>query len=227
MQANNSAGFSRFVPGSIILRAVILEPLAMAVWWFLLKGASLWLLRYVAYVPLALLIAPAGHPPVKVDAATGAWVFNVSVNAVGKNLNTGQQQHIESTEFSAGEDRVAFFASGWFSYLALALSTLPFSRRQAYRVSKGFALQTALSVLCLAAYAYINGYGPVINTTSDRGASVWLLEYVYHLIYLVIPFAGPFLVALLVHPEWREYLLRSTGEAPPPPAKTVRSKHRR
>jgi hypothetical protein len=190
---------------NIILRAVVLELTAMAIWWFLLKAASLSLLRCVAYVPLGLLVAPPGLPPVKVDPATGDWAFNVAVNAAGRNLRTGEQQYIDSVEFAIGADSVAFFACGWFSYLALSLSAARLSRSQAKRILKGLALQTGISVLCLAAFVYINGYGSVINTTTNRPFAIWLIKYTYHLIYLVIPFAGPFAVALLMHPEWRAY----------------------
>ncbi len=190
---------------SPIGRAVVLVPVAMTIWWFLLKGASLWLLRAIAYLPLGLLIAPAGLPPVKVNPNTGEWVFNVAVNTVAKNTQSGQMERIESVEFSAAEDNVASFASGWFCYLALALSATAGSRTQIKSVLRGLGLQTGINILALAAYAYINGYGSVINTPGEANPLVWLFKYFYHIIYLVVPFAGPFLVAVLVHPEWRAY----------------------
>ncbi|HWQ52130.1 MAG TPA: hypothetical protein VN442_00500 [Bryobacteraceae bacterium] len=192
--------------GGIMGRAAVLTPLAMALWWFVLKGASLWLLRLVAYLPLGLLVAPAGLDPVTISPTTGEWLFNVAVNTVGKDLRTGKSQYIDSLEFAVGEDSVAFFACGWFSYLALALSAAAFSgRRQTKRVLLGVGLQTSINILSLAAYVYINGYGVVINTPNTTGTLMWLFNYLYHIIYLVVPFAGPFMVALLVHPEWREY----------------------
>ena len=47
---------------SVLLKAAIFLPSAMAAWWFLLKRPSLWLLEKLAYIPLGVLVAPAGHP---------------------------------------------------------------------------------------------------------------------------------------------------------------------
>jgi hypothetical protein len=194
-------------------RAVLLVPGVLALWWFLLKPASLWLLRVVAWVPLLLLVAPAGLDPVRLDPATGEWMFNVAVNTTARNVQTGESQMVTSIEFAVAEDSVAFFACGWFSYLALAFSAAGFSRRQIKPVLKGAALQTCINVLALAAYVYINGYGVVINTPGSSDSRMWLIKYCYHIIYLVVPFAGPFAVALVVHRQWREYIGLSAPEA--------------
>ena len=55
-----------------------------------------------------------------------------------------------------------------------------------------------------------------IDTPNISGPLVWLLKYVYYLTDLVLPFAGPFIVALLVHPEWRAYFsVPDQGGNPP------------
>ena len=190
---------------SLIVRAAILVPAALAVWWFLLRVASLWALRNLAWLPLALLIAPAGHDPIRVDPRTGEWVCNVEVNTGARNQQTGQLEHVDSVEIAFRKTDAAVYASGWFSYLALALSTAPFSRKQAKRVLCGFGLQTAVNVLCLVAYVYILGYGTLINSPGSPDARVWWVRYFDHINTLVIPFAGPFVIAMLLHPEWRAY----------------------
>jgi hypothetical protein len=199
---------------SIICRAIVFVPLAMALWWFLLKGSSLWLLRILAYFPLGMLIAPPDLDPVKVNPATNEWVFTVAVHAAVRNTQTGQRETINSLEFAAGQDSIAFFACGWFSYLALAFSAGAFSRKRAPDLLKGIGLQTAINILCLAAFVYINGHGVLINTPNNADPAVWLIKYVYHIIYLVVPFAGPFIVALLVHPEWRAYFSIADAGSP-------------
>ena len=205
----------------VIGRAVVLVPAVLALWWFLLQPVSLWLLRVTAYVPLALLVAPAGMEPVRVDGNTGEWRFNVAVNTVVKNFRTGQQQSIDSLEFAVGPDSVAFFTVGWFSYLALAWSAAGFSRGQIARLLKGIAWQTGINVLSLAAYVYINGYGTAINVPGNDDFRLWLMKYSYHLIYLVVPFASPFVVALVVYPEWRAYI------TPNPPGGNPRPKNKK
>lgn len=192
----------------VIPRAVIFVPSAMALWWFLLKGASLWLLRIFAFLPLVLFIAPPDQPAVRKDANTGEWLFNVSVNAPVKNMQTGRTEVVQSVEFAADENNVAFFASGWFSFLALALSV---SRSGLKPLLTGLGVQTAVNVLSLLAYVYINARGLQMNDPVHPTAAVWLLKYAYHIIYLVVPFAGPFGVALLVFPQWRELFQPGDG----------------
>jgi hypothetical protein len=202
-----------------MIRAGVFVPAALALWWFLLKPISLWLLRLLAWLPLGIFVAPPGLEPVRVNPDTHEWVFNVEVNAAARIQRSGQLQHVESVEFAADENNVAFFASGWFSYLALALSVGAFSGKQARRILMGVGVQTGISILALAAYAYINGYGSIINTPDNADSRVWLLKYFYHLNYLVVPFVGPFVVALLVHPEWRAHFRvvpRATNAASQP-----------
>jgi hypothetical protein len=198
----------------IAARAAILVPLTVGLWWFLLKDASLWLLRLVSYVPLLILIAPSGMAPVRVDPATGEWVFNAGISTAVADAATGSRHWVESVEFAASPENVAFFTCGWFSYLALAASVRPFSREHARRSAIGFGLQTAVNVISLCIYVFVNGYGSVVNTASTQPVSIWILKYVYHLIYLVVPFFGPFLIAVLTHPAWRNYFLHPTTKTP-------------
>ena len=213
-------GTRQLTTGSVIVRAAVLLPAAMAVWWFLLKRPSLWLLEKLAYLPLGLLVAPAGLAPIHVDPHTHDWTFNVAVNTYGHNPQTGETLFVSSLEFTADEDNVAYFASGWLAYLALAAAAGAFTRAQLPQVAKGLAIVTTVNILSLAAYAYINGYGSVINSPGGGNAYLWLLKYVYHLIYLVVPFAGPFAVAVLLHSRWRACF--GSFAEPDPPARPLR-----
>jgi hypothetical protein len=197
-------------------------PIAMAGWWFLLKPASLWLLRILAWLPLGMFVAPAHLDPVRLDPDTHEWVFNVAMNTSLTNPQTGERQRFDSVEFAAAEDNVAFFACGWFCYLALAFAAAGVSRRQTKSLLKGFGVQTVVNVFSLAVYAYINGYGLVVNLPGKAGLSVWLYRYFYYLIYLVVPYAAPFAVALLIHREWRAYFT-----IPEPPALSIAACGRR
>lgn len=156
-------------------------------------------------MPLGLLVAPAGLDPLRVDEKTREWVFNVEVNTNSSDIRTGKQERVDSVEFAAEEGSVAFFAAGWFSYAAFACSAGRFSREQFLRMLKGAGLQTGLNVVSLCAWVYINAYGAAINSPGGSGLRLWLVQYYYHIIYLVIPFVGPFVVAMLIHPEWRGY----------------------
>lgn len=191
---------------SVVTRAVLLLPLVMTVWWFLLKGPSLWLLAKLAFIPLALFVSPPGQAPVRVEDGTRAWTFQVEVNTYGRNSSTNEGQYVETLAFTAEEDSIAFFASSWFSYLALALAAGAIWGGERRQVLQGLGIETALNVASVVAYAYINGYGTVLKTAAGGGGGMWTLQYVYHLIYLVIPFAGPFVVAVALHRQWRTYI---------------------
>lgn len=202
----------RIAAMSVVARAVVAVPVSLSLWWFFLKGPSLWALRWIAYLPLLFITAPQGGVPVTVNAATGEWVFSVAVQTDAVNPGNGQRQHVESLDFAADPENVAYFAYSWFSYLGLALSAGLAGAETGKRLAKGLACQTFTNVLCLVCYVYINGYGTVVNGQPGAGGQVWFLKYLYYLIYLVIPFAGPFAIALLFHPEWRNYF--SMWEAP-------------
>jgi hypothetical protein len=194
-----------FARRNLIFRAAGSVFVSLACWWFLLKDASLYLLWGVAYLPLALFLAPPGLHPIAIKHDTGDWVFNLAVNQTVRNPSTGQSENISSVEFTGEKDNVAFFASGWFAYLALSFAAGAFARGQRNQLLKGLALQTVINLLALASYIYINGYSTLVNTPGVPDSRTWFLRYWYHIAYLVVPFAGPFAVALSVHPKWREY----------------------
>jgi hypothetical protein len=196
--------FPKVSHGNVIGRAAVLVPLLLALWWFVLKGASLWSLRVLAWLPLALLVAPPGLDPIRVDPKTGDWICNVKVNTIARNPQTGQSQRVNSIEIAIRSSDAALYASGWFSYLGLALSAGPFSRKHGKRVLWGFGIQTVVNTLSLATYVYIIGYGSLISGPGISDSRVWWVKYFDHINSLVVPFASPFLVAILMYPEWRE-----------------------
>ena len=185
-------------------RAAVLVPAAMAAWWFLLKVPSLWLMKALVWLPLVLFIAPAGSDPVRIDPGTGEWVFSVEVRTTARDSRTGQSRFVDSLDVNVSPNGIAEYAAGWFCYLALALTTAPFSRKKVQRGLCGMGIQTVVNVASLAACVWIMGYGSVVNSAGD--ARLWLTKYFDHINSLVLPFLSPFLVALLVHPEWRECL---------------------
>lgn len=196
-----------------MVRAVGGVLIALITWWCLLKEPSLWLLRTVAYIPLSICLGAPGHPVVRVEPGTGDWYFNVIVNTVATHPKTGERQLIGSIEFLGDRENVAFFAVGWFTYLALALSAGAWRRSEWRRLAWGFAAQTVIAIASFIVYLYVNGHGAALGQEAgDR--SNWMLHYGYYLVYLVVPFAAPFAVAIAAHPAWRAYFL---PPAPPPP----------
>jgi hypothetical protein len=187
-------------------RAVIGCVLGLAVWWFLLKRVSLYALFFVSYVPLELLIGPPDHKAVVINNAD-EWVFNVALNIDAKDPDTGKISHAGSMEIASSPDAIAYFVSGWIVFLALSFAVGGFGKLKLLDTGKGLAIQIVVSVLALAAYAYVNAFGSVYADLGDHPGSVWFLKWVYHMDYLVVPFVAPFLIALAVHREWRQYFL--------------------
>ena len=190
--------------GNVISRALVLVPLSLAFWWFVLKGASLWALRSLAWLPLAMFVAPPGLDPIRDDPQTGEWLCHVEVNTVARNRQTGVSERVDSIQIAIRPSDTAIYASGWFTYLGLAFAAAPFFRKQGKRVLAGLAIQTVLNALALAGYVYMIGYGTLINSPGSPDARIWWIKYFDHINSLVVPFAGPFLTAILMHPEWRE-----------------------
>ncbi|MFM2123599.1 MAG: hypothetical protein RL328_50 [Acidobacteriota bacterium] len=194
-------------PQNPVPRAVITCILGLTAWWFVLKPASLYILFLISYLPLDILIGPADLRAVNINSQSGQWLFNVALNIDAKDPDTGKMQHASSMEVGATPDEVAFFVSGWVVFLALSFAVGGFSRKKWLATLKGFSAQLGVSVLALAAYAYVNAFGSVYADLGTRPGAVWFLKWVYHVDYLVVPFFAPFLIALIVHPEWRAYFL--------------------
>jgi len=187
---------------SLILRAAFLTTAVLSVWYWAFRQASLEALKAVSYLPLAFTVAPETEAPIRVNEKTGEWIFQVSIEREVRNPSSGAMQHIRSVEFQAMPDNFAFFAVGWFAYLGLALSDRSLFRGGGRLIPRGVAWQTGLNVLGVVLYVYTNGQGSV---GQDGDTWIWLLKYLYHLDYLVLPFVGPIAVAFLLHEEWREY----------------------
>lgn len=207
--------FSRF----FWARTVALLLLALGLWWLVLYQPSLVLLRVTAQIPFALLTARQEANPVEVDA-TGEWKFSIPVGAYVRDSAQGKGPvSVGAIEFSAAAANVAPFATGWFVYLGLALNAR-LTRANLRRTLIGLAIQTVISGLALFGYAEINARGIVTNMHSSPDAlSLWLEKVAYHIDYLVIPYASPFLILLATHPQWRTFLTK--GEPHPTGARRV------
>ena len=216
--------FSRF----FIARAVALQLLILGLWWFVLYQPSLALLRVIAEIPFTLLTARQDRDPIEVDAS-GEWKFSVPVSAYVRDSAEGKGPvSVNAIEFSAPAANVAPFATGWFVYLGLALS-VPISRSNLRRILLGLAIQTIVSGVALLGYAEINARGVVANMYKTPDATVlWLEKLAYHIDYLVVPYASPFLVAIATLPDWWTFLTSGArGQVAVPTSPTRKPKKAR
>ncbi len=172
------------------------------------------LLRVAVEVPFTFLLSQQSPPPLQLDAK-GDWNFSIPVNTVVNDPKEGSgPRQVGSIDFAAPPENVAPFTTGWFVYLGLALS-LPFTKAHLRRTLIGIAIQTAVSVLALFVYAEVNALGILASLHAAPAPFYeWLLKYAYHIDYLVIPYAGPFLLLLVIHPAWWAQLTGESSEAP-------------
>ena len=186
-----------------VFRAVGLQIVLLGIWWTILYRPSIALLRLTAEVPLNLPLSNPLKSALQVDSSSGDWNFSVPVNAVVKDsTHSDGSVQVEAIDFTAPAENVAPFAIGWFVYLGLALSVL-ITRDNLRRALKGLLFQTTISALAVFIYAEINARGTLahIHRVPDP-LSLWLLNFAYHIDYLVVPYATPFLVVLWTHPQW-------------------------
>ena len=193
-----------------LLRAVGLQLVFLGLWWTILYQPSIGILRLIAEVPLTLLVSAPSKRTLEVDSSTGEWDFSIPVGAVVKDsTQTNEPVSVDAIDFAAPPANVAPFATGWFVYLGLALS-VPVNRNSLRRTAKGLILQTTIGALGVFAYAEVNARGILVHMhRMPDPLDVWFLNFVYHIDYLVIPYASPFLVILWTHREWWTKLIGS------------------
>ena len=202
MPADN---FSRF----FWPRAVAIQLLLLGLWWFVLYQPSLVLLRVTAQIPFGLFTARQDREALEVDPS-GEWKFSIPVSPFVRYGPSGEET-VSAIEFSAPAANVAPFTTAWFVYLGLALN-VPLTRANLRRSLIGLAVQTVVSDLALFGYAKINALGIVTNMhRSPDALSLWLAKLAYHIDYLVVPYASPFLVLLATHPVWWTFLTKGAN----------------
>ena len=189
--------------GQLLVKAVASQLALLVLWWTVLYRPSLGLLRLTAEVPLTVLLTNPSKSTLEVDPSSGDWNFSIPVNAVVKDSpQSGSPVQVDAIDFAAPAENIAPFTIGWFVYLGLALS-VPISRDSIRRTLWGLLFQTAISALAVFTYAEVNARGTLahLHRVPDPGV-LWLLNFVYHIDYLVMPYASPFLLILWTHPEW-------------------------
>jgi hypothetical protein len=201
--------------GHFLLRAVGLQLVLLGLWWTVLYQPAIGLLRLIAQVPLTLLLTNPSKGTLEVDSSSGDWNFSIPVNAVLRDSpQSSSPVQVDAIDFAAPAENVAPFTTGWFVYLGLAL-TVPIARESIRRTLKGLLFQAAICSLAVFTYAEVNAHGTLAHMhRMPDPVGLWFLNFAYHIDYLVIPYASPFLLILWTHPEWWSKLLGHANELP-------------
>jgi hypothetical protein len=191
-----------------LLRGSALVIGMLSLWWFLLVGPMLVLLRIAASPFLNIEALPSGN-----------WTLNVPLE---RTLPATPQQpvvqQIHSIDFDmARADAIAFtFSLPVFWALILAAPGL---RRSLRPFLFGTALMGGIELALLFAFAQIAARNAVAQVVGiDDATGKWLRHLGEYLIENVLPYATPFVLALALHPALRDAIFAlAPAVAPAPP----------
>ena len=181
-----------------LLRASTLLVLFLSVWWFLLQAPALLALYAGVKIPFAFLRDAA----VTMEP-TGEWTFRAPVQELPDNVDgrTGAAR-IDSVDFTVPARDLLVFTLGVPLYLAVGLS-VPGPRR-IRPLLVGCALEAALGILSVMVFAEVTAYNSFAQMRAATSAlEHWFLDLIWNLVTGVLPYAGPLVTAVWLHPELR------------------------
>jgi hypothetical protein len=191
---------------NFLLRGSLLLVAFLTLWWLVLRGPMLFLLRLSAEIPLRLLAGSAAS--LTVDPS-GDWAFRLPVTDAG----------FRSIDFTIPRSDLMVFTFGLPVYWAIALAAAP----RALRVLiKGSALLAAVELLALLGFVKIEAWSVMAQLhSSSSGFIEWSLELGNYLTANVIPDTAPFLIAVALHRELRLQIFSSHSSPALPPKAPV------
>lgn len=180
-----------------LLRASLLLPAVLLVWWFVLQSPMLVLLRPSEETILRFAGSRAANSIVEEDS--GDWTFRVPIEG---SAGTAQINSIDFTMPRA--DVVLFtFSAPFFWAILIAASRA----RLAGRALLWGTLAIGIAeVLLLFAFLKINAYGELAQFDPATASLKWLRDLSLYLIVNVIPFVLPIATALSLCPDLRTKL---------------------
>jgi hypothetical protein len=185
-----------------LLRGSALLVSSLVLWWFVLRGPMLTLLR--AGVELL-----GGE--VAGETASGDWTMRVSLEGVIPANGQRAAQEVHSVEFDIAHADINAFTFSLPVYWAIMLA-IPGLRRSVRPLVIGTAIVAALELALMFAYLNIVAHTTAGQLGVPQGGGVkWLLHFGEYLVVTVIPYAAPFLIALGLHRDLRGQIFKGAG----------------
>jgi hypothetical protein len=219
-------------PLRFLLRALVLLPLMLALWWLVLLNPLLAGLRLSAELTLRLL--PGGSSVSRVTIGPDRnWTFQVPAPAAVVNQEKTQQM-LGAAAAGSGPIKIrSMKVEGAARFPVLFTVSLPLfwaillaapGRPRLWRMASGTAVLAAVALLSIAVYA-VRLVGGYFQLTTE-GFPGFLMDSAMYLAAGVVPYLGPVLVALSLDGELRGLILAG-GEAVPAVAPAVPAAPRR
>jgi hypothetical protein len=175
-----------------LLRGSALLICLLTLWWLVLLGPMLYLLKGAAGV--LLLIE---------ENSSGGWTLRVPLE---KTLPRTPQQplarHIRSIDFDMSRGDAITFTFSLPVYWGIMLAA-PRVRRNLRPLLLGTIVMSAVEIALLLGFAELTALGAVSQLTGTGDGTQWIRQVGVYLVVNVLPYAVPFVVALSLHRELR------------------------
>jgi len=179
------------VRGSALLIALL------TLWWFVLLGPMLYLLKGAAGVLLPI----EDHP-------SGDWTLRVPVDVtLHRTPRQPLPQQLRSIEFDMPRSDAVTFTFSIPVYWAIMLAA-PGVRRKRSPLLLGTAAMAAIELVLFLGFAHITAADAAAQLAgTEYAADKWIYRVGVYLVVSVLPYAAPFVVALWLDRELREEVL--------------------
>jgi hypothetical protein len=174
--------FRFLVRGSALLISLL------TLWWFVLLGPMLYLLKSATSIFVSIE-----------ENSSGAWTLRVPFE---KTLPPTPQQpisrQIRSIDIDMTRSDATMFIFGLPLYWSIILAA-PGLRRNVRPLILGTLVMSAVEIALLLGYAEITALSAASQLTGTGPVAEWIREVVFYLIVNVLPYGVPFIVALSLH----------------------------
>jgi hypothetical protein len=185
----------------------------LTLWWLLLLGPMMYLLKGAAQTFVFIRESP-----------TGDWTLRVPLERIlPATPQRPMAQRIRSIEFDLARTDLVGFTFSLPVYWAIVLAA-PGIRRSLRPLLLGTALMSGVELLLLWGFIQIGARNAAAQYAADDDAvGKWIRQVGEYLIVNVLPYAVPFAVALSLHRELRGEIFPgtkpATASAPARPAR--------
>jgi hypothetical protein len=176
----------------------------LTLWWFVLLNPMLAVLEGSGSV-LGSLVFGGKSGELITENPSGDWTFQVPLElTIPASPGQPVAQQVHSIDFDMPRGDVIAFTFSLPVFWAIAMAA-PGLRRNLQPLIFGTLLMAGVELLLLLVFAEISAHKAAAQlVTGAQGAGLaWMLHFGEYLTVSVIPYAAPFVVALLVHRELR------------------------
>jgi hypothetical protein len=171
-----------------LLRGSALLICLLTLWWFVLLGPMLYLLKGATSVFVSIE-----------ENSSGAWTLRVPfVKTLPPTPQQSVARQIRSISIDMTRSDVTMFIFSLPVYWAIILAA-PSMRRNVLPLVLGTLVMSAAEIALLLGYVEITALSAASQLTSTGHIAEWVRQVEFYLIVNVLPYVVPFIVALSLH----------------------------